>query len=552
MITEVLLRNFKKFGELRFELPGHVVFAGPNNTGKTTLLQAIATWSLALERWRAANGWSPGQPYPRVPMTRSRFSSVPLRNFELLWNDRDYRGQIEIGLTFHGKGRIVMVLEADSTEQVYVHPHSDVPAQLLVEAGPSIAFIPPMTGLSVEEPVYQKPKIEQLLGMGKPGDVLRNLLLQTSEHEAQWQSLTEAVRRLFHFELLRPDGTGADIIAEYRHLQGVAPKLDIASAGSGFQQALMLLTFLHARPGSHLLVDEPDAHLHVILQDAIYHELRSVAERSGSQLIIATHSEVLIDAVEPDELYVMLNEPRKVAGTEDRRALIRSLRALDNADVMRAMLAPGILYLEGHTDLALLREWARILDHQQALQILGPDLFWRPTVWELREGASGVKARDHYEALKLVRPDLPGLILLDGDDHPGIGATPITGKGLQRLRWRRYEIESYLFHPLTLESYARHVAGEAAVHKLLLYLQQNHLPSFLQEPFSDPAYLQRTKARTELLPPALEAAGIHLPYTRYREIAAHMKPEEVHPEVREKLDGLSSAFGLGAGGGIPG
>ena len=50
VITEVLLRNFKRFGELRFELPGHVVLAGPNNTGKTTLLQAIATWALALDR----------------------------------------------------------------------------------------------------------------------------------------------------------------------------------------------------------------------------------------------------------------------------------------------------------------------------------------------------------------------------------------------------------------------------------------------------------------------------------------------------------------------
>jgi len=33
-----------------------------------------------------------------------------------------------------------------------------------------------------------------------------------------------------------------------------------------------------------------------------------------------------------------------------------------------------------------------------------------------------------------------------------------------------------------------------------------------------------------------------LPYTRYHEIAALMKPEEVHPEVREKLDAIVSAF----------
>ena len=106
------------------------------------------------------------------------------------------------------------------------------------------------------------------------------------------------------YELQAPNAEGADILAEYATRQG-GPRFDIASAGSGFQQVLMLLTFLHTRPGSVLLLDEPDAHLHVILQDAIYGELRSVAARQNSQLILATHSEVLINSVEPSELWVM-------------------------------------------------------------------------------------------------------------------------------------------------------------------------------------------------------------------------------------------------------
>ena len=52
MIRKLTLRNFKRFKEVTFEFPGHVVFAGPNNAGKTTALQAIAAWGLALDRWR--------------------------------------------------------------------------------------------------------------------------------------------------------------------------------------------------------------------------------------------------------------------------------------------------------------------------------------------------------------------------------------------------------------------------------------------------------------------------------------------------------------------
>jgi predicted ATPase len=548
MITELTLHNFKRFGELTFTVPGHVVLAGPNNTGKTTLLQALATWSLALARWRSANDFNPRKGYVKVPMTRGMFSAVPLRNFELLWNDRKYAGRIEIGVRLADGRHIVMELESDSSEQIYVKPRNDVNPEHLKVAPPQLLYVPPMTGLSVEEPVYQSAKIEQLLGLGKPGEVIRNLLLTTHQDQSAWIRLTDVIRRLFEFELLPPDGAGADIVAEYRRLDATGratPRLDIGSAGSGFQQVLLLMTFLHAKPGTVLLLDEPDAHLHVILQDAIYHELKSVAQRDGSQLIVATHSEVIIDAVEPDQLFVVLNEPRQVADSEEKRQLIRSLKVLDNADLMRALVAPGILYVEGHTDLALLREWARIMDHKPALRLLEPHLFWRPTVWEPRDGAHGIKARDHYEALRLLRPDLPGLVLLDGDDNPNIPDTPLTGNGLQRLRWRRYEIESYLFHPQALARYVRQVTGsEVNVNAMNDYIAKNHLPDFLNNPLSDPDYIKRTKARTELIPPVLQAAGVQLPYTRYSEMAAHMLPNEVHPEVKEKLDGLCTAFGV--------
>jgi len=34
--------------------------------------------------------------------------------------------------------------------------------------------------------------------------------------------------------------------------------------------------------------------------------------------------------------------------------------------------------------------------------------FWKPQVWEPRETGPGIKAKDHFDALKLVRNDLTG------------------------------------------------------------------------------------------------------------------------------------------------
>ncbi len=205
---------------------------------------------------------------------------------------------------------------------------------------------------------------------------------------------------MFACEVLPPDASGADIIAEYRSLPE-GSRLDIASAGSGLQQILMLLTFLHTRPASVLLLDEPDAHLHIILQDAIYRELRSVAASQNSQLIIATHSEVIINSVDPPELCMVLGTPRILADAVERTRLARSLAVLSHTDIMQALQAPGVLYVEDYTDLEILLEWAKILKHP-IYETLVSQLFWKKTVWEPRAGASGIKAKDHYDALTLV------------------------------------------------------------------------------------------------------------------------------------------------------
>jgi hypothetical protein len=308
----------------------------------------------------------------------------------------------------------------------------------------------------------------------------------------------------------------------------------------------MLLTMLNTRPGAVLLLDEPDAHLHMILQDAIYSELRSAAARTGAQLIVATHSEVIIDSVDARELCVLLDQPRMLANDAERETLIRSLRVLSNDDIMRALQAPGVLYLEGHTDLEILRAFARVLNHP-AEALLTRDLFWKPTVAETQPGKPGIKAREHYDALKLVR-DIPALEIVDGDSHAGIATSPTTGQGFQRWRWRRYEIESYLVQPEALARFVVKTVGEGGspshVADLEAYLIANLPPAVIERPLDNHPYLNNTKARTEILPPALNAAGLPgLPYTRYHEIAAVMKPEEVHQDVREVLDTIIKAFG---------
>ena len=556
MIQSIRIRGFKRFKEATLRLPGHVVLAGPNNTGKTTVLQAIASWSLALRRWRERKDFIRKLEYTFAPISRQSFASVPLRSFDLLWFDRldSHRARMEVELGHSDGWSVTMEFRADSTEQIYVRPKADTPVATLRELDCGVVFIPPMTGIGIDEPVFQEPKIEQLLGLGRPGEVLRNLLAAANRDKPAWEALQESMWKLFGYKLRPPETDGPHICADYTmgdtELVG-RPLFDIASAGSGFQQVLLLLALLNTRPGAILLLDEPDAHLHVILQDAIYHELRTVAARQRSQLIVATHSEVLINAVEPRELYVMLDKPKVVADSAERNRLISSLRVLRNTDVMEVHSVRGVLYVEDYTDINILRAWATQLGHR-AETLLVTEAMVRHIVFQSRDRGvdnAGIRARDHFRALQLVREDLPGLELLDGDAHPGMREGAITGAGLQRLRWRRYEIESYLLHPESLVRFVVAMVGcEAAgprVNDMLAYWRDEFPPAVIREPLGEHEFLNATKARTRLLPPLLAAAGVHgFPGNRYHEIAQTMRREEIHPEVTEKLDAICRAFGV--------
>ena len=56
MLTDLTIRNFKRFEDVTIELGSPVVFIGPNNSGKTSAMQALALWDIGLKRWIERRG----------------------------------------------------------------------------------------------------------------------------------------------------------------------------------------------------------------------------------------------------------------------------------------------------------------------------------------------------------------------------------------------------------------------------------------------------------------------------------------------------------------
>lgn len=565
MIEKVTLRNFKMFSEETFDLSdSSVLLAGPNNTGKSTLLQAIAVWNLALRKWVAERGPGTGSKARKrtgVALTRKEFTAIPLREMNLLWTNRStalYKTELnrdqklgtprplEIGLKGTGAaGAFDLTLEFTYRypDLVHVRPAEETPSDEILEEATrlQVVHVPPFSGIGSEETHYDRPYQDWLIGQGKSGDILRNLLLEVRREKPEdWDELHRDIEEVFGYHLLPPVYNGQPfIVCEYQpgdpnsQAQRPLPKLDISCAGSGLLQVLMLLGFFYARPASVLLLDEPDAHLHVILQKQVYDRLRYVARRRDCQLLVATHSEVLIDGTSPERILSLLDRPHRLLTGTHRDQVREALKRLTSLDLLLAEQSRAVLYLEGETDLNLLREWARVLQHP-VHRFLAENLFWHSN-----QGRHPSEARAHFFALKAVNESILGALLLDGDNRQ-LAEHEVSADGLTILRWKRYESENYLIHPDALVRFVEEsqppLFGQASAESGLEFLRDQLPPAVYRDPLADHDYLDVTPASKTLLPGFFEAAQVPLSKKEYYQVAAQMTAEEIPPEVEQKLD----------------
>ena len=303
MLTNLTFRNFKRFGEVEIELGSPVVFIGPNNSGKTSAMQALALWDIGLKRWNEKrSGKSAPEKRPGVTINRRDLVAIPIPEANLLWRDlrvRDVR-------TVDGKQRTSNIridivveevtedkhwkcgLEFDyaNDESFYCRPlrlsDDRVPDRMPVpvQAGCThIAFLPPMSGLAATETRLDEGAVNVRIGEGRTAEVLRNLCFQVHQSQPeQWNVLVEQTQTLFGSQLDPPRyiAERGEIAMTYREQQ---VRLDLSSAGRGLQQTLLLLAYMYSNPGAVLLLDEPDAHLEILRQRQIYSLLTDVARR---------------------------------------------------------------------------------------------------------------------------------------------------------------------------------------------------------------------------------------------------------------------------------
>jgi energy-coupling factor transporter ATP-binding protein EcfA2 len=257
----------------------------------------------------------------------------------------------------------------------------------------------------------------------------------------------------------------AEITMTYREKSGI--RLDLSSSGRGLQQTLLLLAHLAVNPNSVLLLDEPDAHLEILRQRQIYQILTESALEQGSQIIAASHSEVILnEAADRDVVVAFVGKPHRI---DDRGSQLRkSLKEIGFDQYYQAEQNGWVLYLEGSTDLAILQTFAEILDHKSKT------LLDRPFVHYVQNQPAA--ARNHFRGLIEAKPDLVGFALFDRLPQT-ISDTP----ELKEYMWNRSEIENYLFSVETMIEFTKSLAKEKIAGPLLEWGEQEKLKNIMQE-----------------------------------------------------------------------
>lgn len=564
MITKITTKYFKRFEFQEFPFEPLTLLAGPNNSGKTTLLQAAMVWNLAMQKWWERKGPASGskaKDRPGAPITRQEFTALPLPSMDQLWTDTHTSLRKDEGkqgsprplvIAMHGQSadgtnwQLGFEFRYSGPEQIHVKP---VAADLLhldrARNEVSVVYVPPFSGIGVNETRLDRPYQDMLIGQGKAGDILRNLLLEVAEKKGgdDWRRLERIVADIFGYRLLKPQYAGAPFIT-CQYLKGLPegnglgglPPLDVSTTGSGFHQVLLILAFMFARPSSLILLDEPDAHLHVLLQKQLYDILRSLCHERKGQLVIATHSEVLIDSTSPSQIVSFYREPHPLASEADRDQVREALKRVTSLELLLAENSDGVLYLEGTTDFDLLKAWAGVLKHPLQAWFSGLPF------WHNNQGRSPKEARAHFFALKAIRPQLRAALLLDGDNR-NLPDREITADGLAILRWERYEAESYLLHPASLERFLEAEKGPLFAKPAMDYLREQLPPAFFRAPLGISTFLRAEPASKTLLPALLSRAGVTLAKSDYYLLAQQMRPEEIPAEVKDKLDAIFALVG---------
>lgn len=336
-IDRIRIQGFGCIEDVSLELGPLQAFIGPNDSGKSTILRAVQVVVEAILEPQAP----PGSPLLRdtleievgkrahgvMQMFTGLSGGVSRTGDRLLVFGQDVERYQPNPLLGHGPSQWAATLRG-GTVLVRLDPDAlREPSQLIPE-GQELGFFTDR-------------------GAGLAG--LFDTLMNRSDRPVD--AITARVRERFptvkHIGLRNASTTHKELQLELT--DGTKVPASMASEGLLYYLAFATLPYLHGGAGI-LLVEEPENGLHPARIRDVVATLREISKTT--QVLIATHSPILVNELQPHEVFVTTRDPK--TGTRVTR-LDRTPNFAERARVYN----PGelwVAYADGDTEAALLGE----------------------------------------------------------------------------------------------------------------------------------------------------------------------------------------------------
>lgn len=583
MIKEVALTRFKQFKQETISLrpKGLTFLAGANNSGKSSLLQAMAVWEFArtvLEMERGQKSLMAGYAGQGLGVADDEFSPVALPSLKHLWTNLKSQGgpgqdgySLSIACKWddaHGNEKVLGISLALANDRLFIKAsQSNLNADDRI---PRVAYLPSFAGITSREQFMSPADRRGMIGRGLAGGIIRNLLLdmhranETKRKELKadrnkiknsdlarlrkedaWERLRSTLIDVFQTELtMSPFNEAYHSYIRVQTIKGssetgkfvpysAANARDMMSEGTGFLQWLSVYSLALDSSVDVLLLDEPDAHLHPSLQSQLIEKLDDLMDAENKQSLLATHSTEILRWADHRTILSFAKSRAKYLSTDEAKIPLFLGLGSDYAPKLDPLRrCKRMLIVENLSDFRLLK----IFGERCGIPVPSNVVPWPWT--------GGAKERKQlFLQLKAEVPDLKVISIRDRDDMEleqvdkqilRDKSTTSATEDLKLRIWRRRHIENYVMWPAAIARVAgveqaaveAHFAGEALVVP----------PDFTSRDVAVAMIDARGKELTRTNNNSVQAVFKVTP----EDVAASMEPHEIPEDVLELLGQIAN------------
>jgi predicted ATP-dependent endonuclease of OLD family len=454
MIVELQLTNYRGFQSHTIPFRKTSIIVGPNNAGKSTVIEALRLLSIVSSRFGAVN-----------------FNEVPR------WLDapRAYRGFSPSlkGIDFNDKSifyrlgeppaEIKAIFDNGVIVNIFIGRDADIFAIVIDDRGkivttkgqaqrvqlPSIGILPQVTPISREELLLATDYARRIIPATWSSAHFRNQIHLYREYYNEMKQLVESTwkdLRIVDLEVIGEMPQAQLMLTLYDSSFGT----EAGWVGHGLQMWLQTMWFLaRSHDNASIILDEPDVYMHADLQRKLIRLLKGL----DKQIIVATHSVEIMSEVEPAEILVV-NRRSSKSGFADSvpyvQSLIRSIGSVHNLQLARIWNAHKLILVEGPDDVKFLRILHRILFSKSA------ESFEAIPIIELGGWSGWKHATGYPELLKnAFEENIITYCIFDSDYFTAQAiderVQEASKKDIKIHIWRKKEMENYFLTPTTVQ-----------------------------------------------------------------------------------------------------